>query len=371
MPAQMTSPLRRRLEWSYPGQNNNSINTYRILSHSNENEIDEYDEIYEPEPRHDRAAPRQPLRERSQNLINLPRHGRPLSGILGSSNTAAGQNTRRSVRVAARVTKSTPAQPLHQAGAVSSPPMVPKAAQHGSLHDPLAHVEKMEEEEEDQIVFVPRKRMRCARKIVLDSDDEENGEDKDVEGGVPLPINVARTPKRLRRRSKAVVPDSGDDTASFTLGPSEGRRDKSPDRLVSSPTTYGPRRSNRVTKPSRSYFDRQDADAEDDCNKTLDHQGLTIFEDDPYAEEQTDEEEHESGLEIEEQQINQGYQVISPVLTAKPKTTSRSKRPGTGKLRKPNRPRGPIDGYGLIDGDNGDGSIDGDDRDGSIGYSMG
>jgi hypothetical protein len=115
MPAQMTSPLRRRLERIYPGQNN-SVNTYRILSHSNENEneIDEYDEVHEPETRHDRVASQQPLRERPQNLINLPRHGRPLSEILSSSNT----------------------------GAVTSPPMVPKAAQHGSFHDPLNHVEE-------------------------------------------------------------------------------------------------------------------------------------------------------------------------------------------------------------------------------------
>jgi hypothetical protein len=181
MPAQMTSPLRRRLERIYPGQNN-SINTYRILSHSNENEIDEYDEIHEPETRHDRAASRQPLEERPQNLINLPRHGRPLSEILGSSNTAAGQNTRRSVRLAAKVTTSTPAQPLHQAGA------------------PHDHVEEKEEHEEDQIVVVARKRMRSARKIILGSDDEENGEAKDVDGGVSPPIRVARPPKRLRRR---------------------------------------------------------------------------------------------------------------------------------------------------------------------------
>jgi hypothetical protein len=56
---------------------------------------------------------------------------------------------------------------------------------------------------------------------------------------------------------------------------------------------------------------------------------------------QTDEEEFEPGLEIEEQTINQGYQVNSLVLTPKPKTTSRSKRSGTGKPRKPNRPREP------------------------------
>jgi hypothetical protein len=87
MPAQMTSPLRRRLERIYPGQNN-SVNTYRILSHSNENEI------HEPETRHDRVASQQPLRERPQNHINLPRRGRPLNEILGGSNTAAGQNTR-------------------------------------------------------------------------------------------------------------------------------------------------------------------------------------------------------------------------------------------------------------------------------------
>lgn len=78
MPAQMTSPLRRRLERIYPGQNNNSINTYRILSHSNENETNEYDEIYEPETQHDRAAPRQPLQERSQNL-----------GVMHQNSTAA------------------------------------------------------------------------------------------------------------------------------------------------------------------------------------------------------------------------------------------------------------------------------------------
>ncbi|PVH94477.1 hypothetical protein DM02DRAFT_661014 [Periconia macrospinosa] len=175
---------------------------------------------------------------------------------------------------------------------------------------------------------LPRKRMR-ARKIILDSDDEVNGEDKDVEGGVSPPIRVGRTPKRLRRRSKAVVSDSEGDTTSFTLGPSEARRDKFPGRLVSSPTSC----SNRVTKASRSYIGRQDADAEDDYNKTLDPQDVTIFEDNPYAEEQTDEEEYESDLEMEEQRINQGHH------TAKPKTTSRSKRPGTGKPRKPNRPR--------------------------------
>jgi hypothetical protein len=296
MPSQMTSPLRRRLERIYPGQNNNSINTYRIISHSNENEIDEYDEIYEPVTRHDRAAQQQPLRERPQNVINLPRHGRPLSGILGSSNTAAGQNTRRSVRLAASVTKSTPAQPLHQAGAVSSPPMVPKAAQHGSLYDPLDHVEEKEEEEEeeeeDQIVVVPRKRMRDARKIILDPDDEENGEDKDVEGEVSPPIRVARPPKRRRCRSKAVVSDSEGDT--------------------------GPHRSNRVT------------------NKTLDPQDVTIFEDDLYAEEQTDEEEYESGLEMKEQGINQGHHTTNPKTTFR-----RSKRPGTGKPRKPNFPHAP------------------------------
>ena len=55
MPAQITSSLRRRLERIYPGQND-SINTYRVLSHSNENEVDEYDEIYEPEARPDHAA---------------------------------------------------------------------------------------------------------------------------------------------------------------------------------------------------------------------------------------------------------------------------------------------------------------------------
>jgi hypothetical protein len=181
MPAQITSPLRRRLERIYPGQNN-SVNTYRILSHSNENEIDEYDEIHEPETRHDRVASQQPLRERPQNLINLPRRGRPLSEILGGSNTAAGQNTRRSVRLAAKATTSTPARLLHQAGA------------------PRDHVEEKEEDEEDQIVVVPRKRTRGARKIVLDSDDEEKGEDKDVDGGVSPPIRVARPLKRLRRR---------------------------------------------------------------------------------------------------------------------------------------------------------------------------
>jgi hypothetical protein len=248
MPAQMTSPLRRRLERIYPEQNNNSINTYRILSHGNEHEIDEYDEIYEPETRHDRAAPQQPLIERSQNLINLPRHGRPLSKILGNSNTAAGQNTRRSVRLVARAKKSTPLQPLHRAGTVSSPPMVQKAAQHGSLYDPLDHIEEKEqeeEEEEDQIVSVPRKGMRSTRKIIVDSDDEENGKDKDVEDGVSLPIHVARPPKRLRRRSKAVVSDLEGDTALLTLGPSEGRGDTSSSRLVTPPTTCGPRRSNR------------------------------------------------------------------------------------------------------------------------------
>ncbi|KAF9696240.1 hypothetical protein EKO04_005875 [Ascochyta lentis] len=216
--------------------------------------------------------------------------------------------------------------------------MVPKAAQIGSS---TRSFRRKEEEEKDQNVFVPRKRMRYAQKRVLGSDDEENEEDKDVEGGFPLPIHVARPPKRPRRRSEAAVSDSEGDTASFALGPSEERRDKSPDRLVPLPTTYGLRRSNRVTKPSRSYFDLQDADAEDDCNKTLDHQDLTIFEDDPYAEEQTDEEEYESDLEMEEHEINQEYQVNSLALTAKPKTTSRSKRPGTGKLRKPNRPREP------------------------------
>ncbi|KAH6615228.1 hypothetical protein C7974DRAFT_403523 [Boeremia exigua] len=146
MPAQMTSPLRRRLERIYPGQND-SINTYRVLSHSNENKVDEYDEIYEPEARPDHTAPRQALRERPQSLVNLPRCGRPLGEIISGSSTAAGQNTRRSVRVAARATKSTPAQLLHQAGAVSSP-TVPKAAQHGSLLNPLDHVEEEKEEED-------------------------------------------------------------------------------------------------------------------------------------------------------------------------------------------------------------------------------
>jgi hypothetical protein len=289
----MTSPLRRRLERVYPGQDNNSINTYRILSHSNENKIDEYDEIHEPETQHDRAAQRQPLSERPQNLINLPRHGRKLSDVLGSSNTAAGQNTRRSVRLAASVTKPTPAQPLHQAEAVRE------------------EEEEEEEEEEDQIVVVPRKRMRDVRKIVLDSDDEEDGEYKNVDGGVPPPIRAGRPPKRLRRRPKAVVSDSEGDTASFTLGPSTARRDESPGRLVSPSTARGPRRSNRVAKPSRSYIDREDADAEDDHNKTLDPQDVTIFEDDPYAEVQTDEEEHESDLEMEEQRIDQGHHTRS------------------------------------------------------------
>lgn len=58
---------------------------------------------------------------------------------------------------------------------------------------------------------------------------------------------------------------------------------------------------------------------EDDPNETLDPQHETLFEDDPYAEEQTDEEEYESDLEIEERRIGQGHR------TAKPKTTSRSK----------------------------------------------
>jgi hypothetical protein len=182
-------------------------------------------------------------------------------------------------------------------------------------------------------LIMSRKRTRGARKIILDSNDEENGEAKDVDGGVSPPICVARPPKRLRRRSKAVVSDSEGEIPSFTLGPSEGRRDNSPGRLVSSPPTRGPRRSNRVTKPSWGYIDHQDADAEDDYNKTLDPRDVTIFKDDPYAEEQTDEDEYESGLETEEQQINQGHH------PAKTKTTSRSKRPGTG--RKLNRPREP------------------------------
>jgi hypothetical protein len=71
---------------------------------------------------------------------------------------------------------------LHQAGA------------------PRDHVEEKEEDKEDQIVVVPRKRTRGARKIILDSDDEKNREDEDVDGGVSPPIRVARPPKRLRRR---------------------------------------------------------------------------------------------------------------------------------------------------------------------------
>jgi hypothetical protein len=194
--------------------------------------------------------------------------------------------------------------------------MVPKAAQHGSLYDLLENLEQKE------IAVVPRKRMRSARKFILDSDDKENREAKDVDGGVSPPIRVARPPKRLRRRSKAVVSDSEGDIPSFTLGSSEGRRDNSPGHLVSSPPTRGPRRSNRVTKSSRGYIDHQDAGAEDDYNETLDPRDVTIFEDDPYAEEQTDEDKYKSGLETEEQQINQGHH------PAKPKTTSRSKRHG-------------------------------------------
>jgi hypothetical protein len=71
MPAPMTFLLRRGLERIYTGQNYNSINTYQILSNSNENGFDRYDEVYEPETQHNREASRQPLGERSQNLIDL------------------------------------------------------------------------------------------------------------------------------------------------------------------------------------------------------------------------------------------------------------------------------------------------------------
>lgn len=100
---------------------------------------------------------------------------------------------------------------------------------------------------------------------------------KTLGGKISFPIHVARTPKRLQRRSKAVAPDAS-------------------------------------------------------CNP----QDLTIFEDDPYADEHTDEEDYEPDSQPDEQNI-------------KPKTTkSHSKRPGANKPRKPNRPREP-DRFACLD----------------------